>query len=131
MIREHNPAPPPNKPGYNHFRHVFTPLNDGRGEMYVAHDGTIYPGPHLPIEAGRFPEHSLAEVYHSEEFTRLRNCDSLRGKCRACEYTELCGGSRARAFVITGNEFSSDPDCLYVPDGWKSRTEPEASLVTA
>jgi radical SAM protein with 4Fe4S-binding SPASM domain len=124
MIREHNPAPPPDKPGYEHFKHVHTPLNDGRGEMFVAHDGTIYPGPHLPIEAGRFPEKSLAEVYRSEVFARLRECSSLRGKCRACDYNELCGGSRARAYAMTGNEFSSDPDCLYVPAGWKAESEP-------
>jgi MoaA/NifB/PqqE/SkfB family radical SAM enzyme len=30
----------------------------------------------------------------------------------------VCGGSRARAYALTGDALASDPLCAYVPKGW-------------
>ena len=48
-------------------------------------------------------------------FCALRNPDALKGKCGRCELRELCGGSRARAYALTGDPLASDPSCPYVP----------------
>ncbi|MDA1044690.1 MAG: hypothetical protein O3C57_05645, partial [Verrucomicrobia bacterium] len=39
----------------------------------------------------------------------------LEGRCGLCEYRELCGGSRARAYAATGNYLSEDASCIYDP----------------
>ena len=33
----------------------------------------------------------------------------------------LCGGSRARAFALTGDFMQTDPDCNYVPESGMER----------
>jgi radical SAM protein len=96
----------------------FVPLgvNDGKGVMFVGHTGEIYPSGFLPIACGRFPQDHLVETYHeSALFRALRDAGALEGKCGECEFRNLCGGSRARAFAVTGNAFAAEPDCVYVP----------------
>jgi radical SAM protein with 4Fe4S-binding SPASM domain len=48
-------------------------------------------------------------------FIRLRDTANLKGKCGVCEFRELCGGSRSRAWSTTGDVFASDPICTYIP----------------
>jgi radical SAM protein len=102
-------------------RKGYAPLhtNDGKGILFVAHNGTIYPSGFLPIPAGVFPQDHIVEVYQkSPLFQSLRDPDRLEGKCRACEFRKLCGGSRARAYAMTGNPLAEEPDCTYRPRGW-------------
>ena len=36
----------------------------------------------------------------------------IEGKCQNCKYIEICnGGSRSRAFAITGDLWEEDPSC--------------------
>jgi radical SAM protein len=89
---------------------------DGRGVMFVSHNGEIFPAGFLPIVCGRFPEASVVETYQRHPtFVALRNADGFRGKCGYCEYRHICGGSRARAYAVTGDPLESEPDCVYVP----------------
>jgi radical SAM protein with 4Fe4S-binding SPASM domain len=91
-------------------------VNDGKGVMFVGHTGIIQPSGFLPITCGRFPEEHLVEVYTSSSiFQSLRDPERLEGKCSYCEYRQICGGSRARAYAVTGNMFAQEPDCLYRP----------------
>ncbi|MEW5977100.1 MAG: TIGR04053 family radical SAM/SPASM domain-containing protein [Acidobacteriota bacterium] len=91
-------------------------INDGKGFLFVSHTGEIYPSGFLPIAAGNVRRDSLAEVYRrSKLFLKLRDTDQLEGKCGECEYRKLCGGSRSRAFALTGNYMASDPRCVYQP----------------
>ena len=90
--------------------------NDGKGVMFISHIGEIFPTGFLPIECGRFPADSPVDIYrNSPLFQDLRNPDRLQGKCGFCPYRDICGGSRARAFGVTGNPFAAEPDCLYSP----------------
>jgi MoaA/NifB/PqqE/SkfB family radical SAM enzyme len=59
-------------------------------------------------------------------FRELRDRELLKGKCGACEYRTVCGGSRARAYALTGDYLESDPFCVYVPAGYE---EPAAAGV--
>ncbi len=91
-------------------------VNDGKGLVFISHVGDIYPSGFLPLKAGNVRYHSLVDVYRrSQLFLDLRNPTLLRGKCGRCEYREVCGGSRGRAFAVTGDYLASEPYCVYRP----------------
>lgn len=91
-------------------------VNDGKGVMFVSHTGLIHPTGFLPVVCGVFPLQSVVQVYQdSGIFRALRDSDRLEGKCGKCEFRNVCGGSRARAYAVTGNMFAQEPDCNYVP----------------
>jgi len=91
-------------------------VNDGKGVMFVSHCGLVHPSGFLPIVCGVFPLEHLVQIYQeSPIFRALRDADRLEGKCRVCEFRHICGGSRARAYAVTGNLFAQEPECEYVP----------------
>jgi radical SAM protein len=90
-------------------------VGDGKGVMFVSHCGEIYPAGFLPLVCGRFPEDSVVEVYQNHPtFRALRNPDRFGGKCGTCDYRYTCGGSRARAYAVTGDPLAAEPDCVYI-----------------
>lgn len=91
-------------------------LNDGRGFVFISHVGEVFPSGFLPIAAGNIRQQRLAEIYReSPLFRKLRDTSQLMGKCGACEFKEICGGSRARAYALTGNPMAEEPCCVYQP----------------
>jgi radical SAM protein len=91
-------------------------VNEGKGFVFVSHIGDVFPSGFLPLKAGNVKTQSLAEIYRSSElFLKLRDSANLKGKCGRCEFRDLCGGSRARAWSMTGDVFASDPLCAYEP----------------
>jgi radical SAM protein len=91
-------------------------INDGKGFVFISHTGEIFPSGFLEISAGNVRRTSLAGAYrNSSLFRALRDSSQLVGKCGACEYRNLCGGSRSRAYTLTGNFLESDPLCVYQP----------------
>lgn len=93
-------------------------INDGKGFVFISHRGEIFPSGFLPLPAGNVRQDSLLEVYRqSPLFLQLRDVDQLEGKCGDCEFRRLCGGSRSRAYALTGNYHASDPRCAYQPSG--------------
>ena len=102
-------------------------VTEGDGYAFVDHVGEIYPSGFLPFSAGNVREAGLVEVYRSAPlFLELRDKDLLKGKCGACEFRNICGGCRARAYAMTGDYLESDPFCSYVPAGWKELAAAEA-----
>ena len=92
------------------------PVNEGKGFMFISHTGEVQPSGFLPVSAGNVRNASVGDIYRkSELFLELRNTDNLRGKCGDCEFREICGGSRARAYALSGDIFGADPCCTYVP----------------
>jgi radical SAM protein with 4Fe4S-binding SPASM domain len=91
-------------------------VSDGRGFVFISHTGEIYPSGFLPISAGNVRIDSLVHVYRSSPlFLELRDADARHGKCGICEYRKICGGSRARAYALTGDYLAEDPRCAYEP----------------
>lgn len=91
-------------------------VNEGRGFLFVSHTGEIYPSGFLPISAGNVRKNSLIDVYrNSALFRDLRDTSKLKGKCGDCEFKEVCSGSRARAYAMTGDYLAEEPFCSYIP----------------
>jgi radical SAM protein len=91
-------------------------VGDGKGVMFVSHVGEIFPAGFLPLCCGRFPLDSVVSVYQTHPtFLALRDPQRLIGKCGVCEYRDVCGGSRSRAYAVLGNPLASEPDCVYSP----------------
>ena len=91
-------------------------VNAGSGFLFISHTGEVYPSGFLPITAGNVRRHRLAALYRdSDLFRQLRRPDEFAGVCGVCEYNRICGGSRSRAFALTGDPLASDPWCIYRP----------------
>ncbi len=74
------------------------------------------PGGFLPFSAGNVRDGELLDFYRaSPVFKALCDEDGFAGKCGYCEYRRLCGGSRARAYAMTGDYLASEPLCEYQP----------------
>jgi AdoMet-dependent heme synthase len=99
-------------------------VNDGNGFVFISHIGDVYPSGLLPVKAGNVREQPLAEIYReSPIFKDLRNPDKYKGKCGQCEFRYVCGGSRSRAFAMTGDYMESEPFCVYIPKALRKKTE--------
>lgn len=91
-------------------------LNDGKGFVFISHIGEVFPSGFLPLSAGNVRRQPLSTIYReSPLFLALRDTSKLEGKCGACEFKEICGGSRSRSYALTGNPFGEEPCCSYVP----------------
>jgi len=97
-----------------------TGITAGDGFAFVSHTGELYPSGFLPEPAGNVRTESLVDLYRDAPlFEQLRDPDALQGKCGACEFRNVCGGSRSRAYATTGDPLASDPLCPYVPEGYE------------
>ena len=91
-------------------------IRDGRGVMFISHTGVVSPSGFLPYDCGNVREEHPAEIYRYHPlFVSLRDNEALGGKCGCCEFRAVCGGSRARAYGMTGDSFAEDPACVYQP----------------
>jgi len=91
-------------------------VNDGNGFVFISHIGDVYPSGLLPVKAGNVRQQPLAEIYReSSIFKSLRDPDHYKGKCGVCEFRHVCGGSRSRAYAMTGDYLESEPFCIYIP----------------
>ena len=91
-------------------------IRDGHGIAFVSSQGYIYPSGFLPLIAGNVRTDHLVDIYrHSTLFCALHSSNQFKGRCGRCEYGGICGGSRARAFALTGDPLASDPFCPYEP----------------
>lgn len=91
-------------------------VNDGKGFVFVSHTGEVYPSGFLPLAAGNILWEPLAEIYqNSPLFRSLRDSSQVKGKCGRCQFNQVCGGSRARAYALTHDPLAEEPCCAYAP----------------
>jgi len=123
----YEPAAPTADPASRNHAWATRRVNDGKGFVFISHVGNVYPSGFLPIHAGNIRETPLKEIYRNAPiFKALRDTSRLEGKCGACEYKEICGGSRARAYALTGNPLAQEPCCIYLPKNWDQERGPSA-----
>ncbi len=91
-------------------------VNDGNGFAFVTHTGDVCPSGFLSLPAGNLRQASFSDIYRDAPlFRELRDYSLLKGKCGHCDFRDVCGGSRARAFGVTGDYLESDRYCAYTP----------------
>jgi radical SAM protein len=91
-------------------------VRDGNGIMFVANNGFVFPSGFLPLPVGNVRTDDLVSLYREHPiFTGLRDVSRFKGRCGRCEFSRICGGSRARAYAWTGDVLEADPLCPFVP----------------
>jgi radical SAM protein len=88
---------------------------DGRGVIFVGHDGEVHASGFLPLSLGNVTEQDLGAIYARHPLLTSLRAGDLEGYCGACEYARLCGGSRARAYARRGRVLGDDPACALIP----------------
>ena len=102
-------------PGTGHPSAHTSPTRDGKGIVFIAHDGEVYPAGFLPLGLGSVRTRPLREIYRDDPLLKSIRAARFTGRCGRCEYADLCGGSRARAYAATGDPLGEDPACPYRP----------------
>jgi AdoMet-dependent heme synthase len=81
---------------------------------FVSYRGDVFPCGYYPKSAGNVHEKSFREIWeHSELFLQLRDFKNLKGACGSCGYVRVCGGCRARALALTGDDLAAEPYCRH------------------
>lgn len=94
-------------------------LSDGNGFVFVSSTGEVCPSGFLPVTGGNIRQQPLLSIYRDHlMFRELRDKTLLKGKCGVCEYRQICGGSRARAWAESGDYLAEEPRCAYTPPRW-------------
>ncbi len=96
----------------------------------ITSEGSVTPCPYMQKTTDSVRDKSFEEIWeNSEEFRALRE-PSLKGKCKVCEFSLLCGGCRARAYASHNDMMDEDPWCIYSPKGGPAIAPPVFSLAT-
>ncbi len=97
--------------------HDRTPIGaktrDGGGILFISHFGEIYPSGFLPIKLGDVRVDDIGEIYRGHPLLRVIREGDMHGRCGACDFSSICGGSRARAYASFGDPLGEDPACGY------------------
>ena len=92
-----------------------TGTRDGKGIIFIAYDGTVYPSGFMPYPLGNVRTKSLVEIYRTHPVLRKIRSAEFKGRCGICEFRDICGGSRARAYTLKADPLGEDPACPYQP----------------
>ncbi|MBI4003582.1 MAG: TIGR04053 family radical SAM/SPASM domain-containing protein [Candidatus Omnitrophica bacterium] len=91
-------------------------VNAGKGFVFIAYNGEVYPSGFLPLSCGNIRRSPLRTIYQTSPLMQaLRDPNRLKGRCGVCEYRAICGGSRSRAYALTGDPLAEEPCCAYQP----------------
>ena len=93
---------------------------DGKGIIFISSTGEVYPAGFLPLSLGNVRDQPLRGIYADSPLLRDIRAARFAGRCGRCDYADLCGGSRARAYAATGDPLGEDPACLPVGSEVKS-----------
>ncbi len=87
---------------------------------FISHQGMVAPCGYLELDCGNVRCQTLEEIWSTSEIIQsLRQYNLYQGKCGVCEYVNICGGCRARAYYSSGNFLADDPNCTYQPQRMK------------
>lgn len=88
----------------------------GSRVCFISSLGEVYPCGYLPVSAGNILREPFGKIWNeSRVLQELRRVENLKGRCGRCEYTDLCGGCRARAWADFDDYLEEEPDCVYQP----------------
>ena len=91
-----------------------------RWMCHISSNGDLHPCHLLPQKLGNLKQENFDEIWFDKNnvlLNELRNRSLLKGKCGICNYRDVCGGCRARAFWKTNDYLESDTCWIGVIDG--------------
>jgi radical SAM protein len=104
-------------------------INAGNGFVFISRRGEVFPSGFMPVPVGNVRKKSLVEIYREAPlFNDLRDPDKYEGRCGLCEFVGVCGGSRSRAYAMTGDPLAEEPFCNYEPGSFPFQEELAAKL---
>jgi len=86
----------------------------GRGFGFISYRGDVQTCGFLDIPAGNLVRNrfDFGRIWTKANLLKeVRDVSGYRGSCATCDFAGLCGGCRARAYVMTGDYLGSDPVC--------------------
>lgn len=88
----------------------------GVSYCFISNEGIVQPCGYLALNSGDLRGSTFSDIWkNSSIFADLRDFFKYRGKCGRCEYINVCGGCRARAYATNGDYLSEEPLCAYNP----------------
>lgn len=106
-------------------------INAGNGFVFISRRGDVFPSGFLPLSAGNVREQSLVDIYRQAPlFQALRDTSQYAGRCGLCEFVGVCGGSRSRAYAVSGDPLAEEPFCTYEPGSFPFQDELNERLDT-
>jgi len=92
----------------------------GISYCFISNEGIVQPCGYLELNSGDLRKSTFSDIWmNSSVFADLRDLSRYKGKCGRCEYINVCGGCRARAYAFSGDYLSEEPLCAYYPVGSK------------
>ena len=88
----------------------------GAGRMYCAiqPNGIVTPCVFMPIPVGDLRSQSFVDIWKNAEVMQsLRERHDLKEHCGSCDYKNVCGGCRARAYAYFKDIKAPDIGCIY------------------
>jgi radical SAM protein with 4Fe4S-binding SPASM domain len=98
----------------------------GAGRLYCALEpnGDIEPCVFIPLRVGNILRDNFLEIWHNHPvFRKIRDRENFKGYCGSCEYRNMCGGCRTRAYAYFGDLAESDPGCILIQKPWQSEQQ--------
>lgn len=87
----------------------------GAGRLYAAlqPNGNITPCVFLPKTIGNIKKDNFTEIWQNNKFlNKIRSREEFSGECGECEFRNICGGCRARAYAYYKDVQERDPGCI-------------------
>ena len=83
----------------------------------ISYKGDVHPCHFMPqVVVGNVRERSFQDIWIDHPTPALlalrTNKSNLKGACGSCDYRELCGGCRQKAYYYNGDLMAEDPTCI-------------------
>jgi len=81
--------------------------------MHIKSNGDVTPCPLNPTFLGNVKNHHVQKIWLGSSVLNQYRSLKYEGQCGKCNYKSICGGCRAKAFISSGSNITSDPTCLF------------------
>ena len=110
----------PNSPLLKNYAQGSCPA--GKYYCRITPEGDVTPCPYMPVAVGNLRRQSFDEIWHKAPALNDLRDPKLGGRCGVCEFSEICGGCRCRAYATHGDYLAEDPACAYQPGLYGGKT---------
>jgi radical SAM protein with 4Fe4S-binding SPASM domain len=103
----------PNSPMLKNYAQGSCPA--GKHYCRITPEGDITPCPYMPVSAGNLRKESFDTIWNNSPVLNDLREPHLGGRCGECEFSDICGGCRCRAYAASNDYLAEDPACNYQP----------------